>query len=463
MPNSSTSTRLILFCFGFGLAACALAAPPGSTPKPQKEQSVAPLYSETQAALYEVPEVRLFTDEQVQDDLDSKYLGKYKLPTTEERTAFLYRHNLNVHRSMIAAGLREGLPLQTKGAFLPVGDAAVMQLLSKELRTLGFVSAVKSDGTPAERVETFRSWCSGNHIEKFAGVSTTLVQMLQVEDAPVRLVLVEQLAKIKSTHAGALIAKRAIYDPSAEVRRAAVIALKKRREKEYLSTLLGGLRYPWPAVADRAALALAELKPKEGAAALCDLLEKPDPCVPFRDPKSKRLVVSELVRLNHLRNCYLCHAPSADENDGLVRGAVPPPPLLPTRKRQFTPGGVQTSEDGRLERIRKDEQETPENKRYYNAGAKREAVRADITLLHQDFSANLKVERAAQWPEVQRFDFVVRQRSATPEEIDKVTASRMDYPQRRAALRALRGITGQDGGDSAGRWRELIGVTTREK
>jgi hypothetical protein len=39
----------------------------------------------------------------------------------------------------------------------------------------------------------------------------------------------------------------------------------------------------------------------------------------------------------------------------------------------------------------------------------------------------------------------------------------MDYPQRKSLLKALRGITGKDGGDSPGEWRELLGITIREK
>ena len=112
-----------------------------------------------------------------------------------------------------------------------------------------------------------------------------------------------------------------------------------------------------------------ELKPKDALTALCDQLEQPDPRAPFRDPKSKRLVVAELVRLNHLRNCLLCHAPSSVAGDGLVRGLVPVP--------------------GR-----------PLMQAYYagSDGGSDNFVRADTTFLRQDFSANLKVEKDATGP-----------------------------------------------------------------
>jgi hypothetical protein len=259
------------------------------------------------------------------------------------------------------------------------------------------------------------------------------MQMLQVEDESVRLVLIEQFAKVKKPIAGAMLANRAVMDLSPDVRRAAIGVLKKRREKEYLPALLKRMRHPWPPVADHAADALGELKPKEGVAALCDMLEQPDPRAPFPEPKSKRMVVAELVRLNHLRNCLLCHAPSGDAGDGLVRGLVPAPgrPLM-----QAYYAGSDAGSDN--------------------------FVRADTTFLRQDFSANLKVEEAAPWPGVQRFDFVVRLRTATPKEIEKASTTGLDYPQRRAVLRALRGITGQNGGDSPGRWRELLGVSKDE-
>jgi hypothetical protein len=60
------------------------------------------------------------------------------------------------------------------------------------------------------------------------------------------------------------------------------------------------------------------------------------------------------------------------------------------------------------------------------------------------------------------FDFVARQRRAKPEDFALLAADERDYPQRRTVLRALREVTGKDGGDSPGRWRELIGGSQRE-
>lgn len=214
-------------------------------------------------------------------------------------------------------------------------------------------------------------------------------------------------------------------DLSPEVREAALAALQHRPAPQYVGVLLQGLRYPWPPVADRAALALRKLKPQGVAAKLLALLDQPDPSLPALNAMKKPMV-RELVRLNHLRNCLLCHAPSANDKDGLVRGLVP------------TPG-----------------QPLPA---LYYAGQSGNFVRADITFLRQDFSVNLPVEAAAPWPSEQRFDFITRLRPARPEEMPEVAAKPGEYPQREAVLYALRGLTDKNGGDSSEKWRALLGI-----
>jgi hypothetical protein len=56
--------------------------------------------------------------------------------------------------------------------------------------------------------------------------------------------------------------------------------LKIRRERDYTEILVQGLRYPWPAVARRAAEAIAKLERNDLTPQLVDLLEKPDPRAP---------------------------------------------------------------------------------------------------------------------------------------------------------------------------------------
>jgi hypothetical protein len=422
-------------------------------------------------SLQAVPEVRLLSDEQMLADLDQKELVKKRLPrrarpgTSRTKSGngkqltqdiFLYQHNQQLHEALLAAAKREGLPVKITGAALPLREAVVMQTLSRELRAAGFVSFTASEQSPEETAMAFKKWSAANHIEKFAGVPGTLVQMMQVEEEPIRLEMIGQLNKIGSAKASAALAKRALFDSSAEVREAAVAALKKRPPEEYVPVLLKGFRHPWPAVAEHAANALAKLKPPETESALVQMLDKIDPRAPVRDPKTKKLMVSEMVRINHLRNCFLCHAASAGEGDGLLVASVPEPPR-PVQKGK---------KQGQL--IRNDSQQKRMDSKgklarsmtdsYYGPPVE-DTIRADLTFLRQDFSAMLKSKDGK--PE--RFDFFIRTRPAKPEDWLGLSDNEMDYPQRKSLLKALRKITGKDGGDSPGQWRELLGITTREK
>ena len=125
---------------------------------------------------------------------------------------------------------------------------------------------------------------------------------------------------------------------------------------------------------------------------------------------------NEVVRVNHLRNCLLCHAPSFGNAQGQPRGLIPVPGLP-------VPSGTE----------------------YYSLGARtpREVdwVRADVTYLKQDFSARQPVANHGAWPEVQRFDFLVRVRRATENEVYMARLrerTEEGYPQRDAVLFALR-------------------------
>lgn len=381
---------------------------------------------ESPASLEEVPEIRLLTDEQMTAFRQLAEAAVRANRNSKERPAQRQAANLQLHQAFLVAGVRQGLPLNSKGTIRDAASAAVMQKLSTELHGFGFGSVRAGSGT---NLRAFERWCNDNEPEQFPGCAQTLLQMLQVENTPTRLALVDHLAKDESAQASAALANRAIMDLDGEVRAAAVKVLKERPSKEYLAVLVDGLRYPWPPVADRAAAALGKLKPKNIATLLCELLDKPDPSAAFLLPKSKRPRIAELVRLNHLRHCLLCHAPSTDKGD-LVRAAVP------TLGKPLTGYGGGSSSDN--------------------------FIRADTTFLRQHFSLLVRVKDAKPWPELQRFDFVVRLRPATAKEIAKAKEAPLDYPQRRAVLTALRGITGMDGGDSPGRWRELLGVTSSE-
>jgi hypothetical protein len=75
--------------------------------------------------------------------------------------------------------------------------------------------------------------------------------------------------------------------------------------------------------------------------------------------------------------------------------------------------------------------------------------------LRQDFSVIQHVANSAPWPEEQRYDYVVRTRKATAEELQAAKERTDDsYPQRDAVLKALRGLTGRDAGATAEDWKK---------
>jgi hypothetical protein len=262
----------------------------------------------------------------------------------------------------------------------------------------------------------------------------TLVQMLQVEEKPVRLRLVKLLAQIKGEQAGAALARRALFDLAPEVRAAAIEALKGRPPEEFRAALLGGFRHPWAPAAEHAAEALVALDDRTALPEVLRLLAGPDPTAPVRGGDGK-WSVAELVRVNHLGNCLLCHAPlTSDVPCGIARAPVPkrgePPPPLD----------------------------------YDNP--KGDFVRADVTYLRQDFSVMQPATNHGQWPAVQRFDYLVRARELTPREASDrlqkaVDGSRVVSPQRQALLFAKQKLAaaGEDDPDEA--WRKRPGAADK--
>jgi HEAT repeat protein len=106
--------------------------------------------------------------------------------------------------------------------------------------------------------------------------------MMSPGPADVRAVLLDQLTRIDGHRATAALARLALYDPRAEIRRGAVRALAARPQRDYRAILLGGFAHPWPAVADHAAEALVNLGAREAVPALVGLLDAPDPWAPYR-------------------------------------------------------------------------------------------------------------------------------------------------------------------------------------
>jgi hypothetical protein len=264
-----------------------------------------------------------------------------------------------------------------------------------------------------------------------------LMQVLAPEPPHLRLGLVKYLSGVAHPEATRALARLAVFSPEEEVRRAAVEALQVRRERDYTDVLLRGPRYPWPAVARHAAEAVVKLERADMVPQLVALLDEPDPRAPVAEEVDgkKATVVHELVRVNHHRSCLLCHSPG---NTGTVSpetltAAVPVPDQpLPTPSQ----GYAVTSPDV--------------------------TVRIDVTYLRQDFSVRQAVADANPWPGMQRFDFLVRTRVLTDAEAEafraKLGTASPDRPSpyRRAALVALRELTGRDTEPTAAAWRKLL-------
>lgn len=244
--------------------------------------------------------------------------------------------------------------------------------------------------------------------------SPALAQMLCVEEAPIRLQLTKMLAATEGNKASVALARQALFDMSPTVREAAVVALKGRPAKEYRQTLLDGFRHPWPPVAEHAAYALTTLDDRAAAKDLRTMADLPDPAAPSLN-EQKRWVKADLVKVNHLRNCLLCHSPSSSPRDP-VRGFVP-------KIGEALPPSYYAQPEG-------------------------DFVRADVTYIRQDFSLIEAVKDPGLWPRMQRFDYVVRRRPLTDQElIDMVysDAPSRNYPQREAVKFALEKLTAPEG------------------
>jgi hypothetical protein len=284
----------------------------------------------------------------------------------------------------------------------------------------------------------------------------TLRQLLMSDHKNVRMVLVDILSKIDGRLASMALAERAVFDLDAEVRLAALVALKLRPSSEYVSALIAGLRYPFPAFADHAAEALVALDLRDATPKLIALLDTRDLADPYPvdQGKTRRVMVPELVRINHLRNCLLCHAYSASPGDP-VRGLVPNAehlvPLPSSGARTVTKGWGGGGGSGSTPKV-----------------LTQTFVRADINFLRQDFSVVQPVPKHGRlWPADQRYDYLIRLRPLSGHDLltwqDKVKDFRPAEPQREALLFALRELTGENPGPAPDDWKRLYSTITGKR
>jgi hypothetical protein len=319
-----------------------------------------------------------------------------------------------------------------------MGGACRMQAAA----ATAFASAVAAthDSLRTEDSTSFRTvdsvdlfWNRWGQEEPSAGVAA-LSQIYGPQTKQRRESVAKHLQDINHPAATKALARTAVFDSNNEVRIAAVDGLKNRRKADYTDVLLAGLHHPWPQAAQNAAHAIARLQRRDLVPQLVAFLAEPDPRAPI-DNGHGELAVHEMVKINHHRNCLLCHQPS-DPNTmpGGVNAVVPTPGESFPVPTPGNPYGSQPSEV---------------------------MVRADITYLRQDFSMMHQVPGASPWPEMQRFDYMVRTRVLTQQEAAdaKAAPASEQSPHHMAVVAALERLTGKhDVAPTATAWAEAVAV-----
>jgi hypothetical protein len=294
-----------------------------------------------------------------------------------------------------------------------------------------------------------------------------MTQVMGPEGAQLGQQMVRYLSTLSQVDATRALAKLAIFSEEAAVRNDAVAVLANRRAKDFSDILLAGLNYPWPAVAQRAGEAIVKLKRTDMLPQLVEVLEQPDPRAPQvveKDGK-KVTVVRELVKINHLRNCLMCHSPASPAQMQTA---------LPGEEDQLRLKGGESKRGGLgliagvntlTAPVPLPGQQVPTpspHSGYGRFSIPDTQVAIDVTYLRQDFSVKLPVADAQPWPETQRFDFVVRTREVTAKEAqafrDLLKPAKADElsPYQSAALASLKQLTGKDAAPTADAWRRLL-------
>ena len=273
-----------------------------------------------------------------------------------------------------------------------------------------------------------------------------LMQMLAPKSPAMRQKLVKHIADLEHPDMSPHLARLAVFSFDSDIRQAAVSALRKRPKEEYTAVLLAGLRHPWPTVAEQASEAIIQARRKDLVPQLIAILDEPDPRAPVEQNVAgeKQIVVRELVRINHHRNCLLCHPPGNTPDLKVTKFG---------RVSEVATGGVPSPGHP-----------FPRSPSGYDPNSSPDIlVRADVTYLRQDFSRLEKVPNAAPWPEMQRFDYLVRTRKVSSAEALAyklwLVQQGADYvaPHHQAVHVALRELTGRDVTEpTASAWRAAL-------
>jgi hypothetical protein len=405
----------------------------GTTLARHKPKLAGPAY-DIEASLLSVPEA----------DLDRDYL-KRSAKQIAEKAAEIAKENKQSRDAFVKKLMKErtdlaGLP------FLLGDDCAIAAEKARDLAEWSLhvrEMIAEEKGTPRS---------PGSRLSTSASFGAEAVrahhQILSAENRGLRIGLAVFLRDVKHSAATETMLKQAIFDLDPDVRSTALLSLDERQrsklgdalsQSDYTAILKMGLRYPWQPVIENTLQTIATLERKEMVPDLVALMDQPDPRAPFKvkgDDGKEKTMVRELVRINHLRNCMLCHASvdseSAAKDRSLLQVPIGPAPS-PEKKLPPSTSPV-----------------------YYALRDGVTLVRADVTYLRQDFSLRQKVDSSGKWPEMQRFDFLVRTRELTAKEIAERPAVLTHAEYREAIAAALRTLTGKDAPPSAKAWRAAL-------
>jgi HEAT repeat protein len=325
------------------------------------------------------------------------------------------------------------LPIRAKQ--LDPGAAATLGKLSKKLhRYVDNASPKDAKGQRLDPVllrEILQEEKRGSRLEWLRPEAVPVLrQLLGHEQTPIRRLQVELLSDIDGHRSSELLAERAVFDLTPDVRAAAIEALRRRPRDQYRYFFMAALRYPWAPAADHAAEALVALDDQEAVPQLVTLLDLPDPSAPYAGSRGDQLQ-RQMVRVNHSASCLMCHPPALSSRDPVLG-------VVPGLQRVRTGGGGWGGQ---------------------RPGVDPFWVRADVTFFRQDFSETIAVALpgyAVQPP--LRFDFLIRTRVVPSKDVKRLQdkyALPVSYEQREAVLFALRQLTGQNPGTEYEDWLEL--------
>jgi hypothetical protein len=306
-------------------------------------------------------------------------------------------------------------------------------------------------------------------VEAYPARVAAMMQVLGPETPKQRHEMVKHLATNAQADSTRALASLAIFSEEDQVRQAALDALKTRPTQDYKDILVKGLSYPWPAVAQHACDAIVQLKRTDMLPQLVDVLERSDPRAPqmVEIDGKKAPVVRELVRINHFRNCLLCHSPASAE---MATGQGGRPAVTPNGGEAMVRHQINGTTLTAPVPLPNQQLPTPSPSGGYGRfSIPQTLVRIDVTYLRQDFSLKLPVANAQPWPELQRFDFLVRSRVVADEDAQllrdllRPVGTGALSPYHRSAVTALRTLTGRDVEPTAAAWRPLLEQINREK